>query len=132
VLLPVCAVLRAASSEALPELRLALLFFGALAVIEVLSSLIVAAALRRVWRAHRRVWAGAGRDQRGNRGRDEAGARPKRRSLKDVAVALLGDAGGSTPRPRRPRRRHPRGERVEPPTAGLPELAARPRRQHPC
>ena len=50
VLLPVCAVLRATSSEALAELRLALLFFGALAVIEVLASLIVAAALRRVWR----------------------------------------------------------------------------------
>lgn len=51
LLLPVCAVLRAASSEALAELQLALLFFGALAVIEVLASLFVAAALRRVWRA---------------------------------------------------------------------------------
>lgn len=50
VLLPVSAALRAAASEGLPGVRLALLFFGALAVIEVLASLVVAAALRRVWR----------------------------------------------------------------------------------
>jgi len=51
LLVPVAAYVRQHDPEPLSEIRLALLFFGALSLIEVMGSLLVAVLMQRLWRA---------------------------------------------------------------------------------